>query len=61
MGHFDYQSNIIAYHGCDESVVRRVLLTGDPLSASENDNDWLGYEIYFWEFGPECTLSISVF
>jgi hypothetical protein len=56
MRHFDYQRTIIAYHGCDESVVRRVLLTGEPLSASENDYDWLGYGIYFWEFGPERAL-----
>ena len=47
MRHFDYQRTVIAYHGCDESVVRRVLLTGDHLSASENDYDWLGYGIYF--------------
>lgn len=60
MRHFDYQRTIIAYHGCDESVVRRVLLTGDHLSASENDYDWLGYGIYFWEFGPERALEWSV-
>ena len=60
MRHFDYQRTIIAYHGCDESVVRRVLLTGDPLSASENDYDWLGYGIYFWEFGPERALEWAV-
>ena len=60
MRHFDYQRTIIAYHGCDEAVVRRVLLTGDPLSASENDYDWLGYGIYFWEFGPERALEWAV-
>jgi hypothetical protein len=56
MRHFDYQRTIIAYHGCDESVVKRVLWTGEPLSKSENDYDWLGYGIYFWEFGPERAL-----
>lgn len=60
MRQFDYQRTIIAYHGCDESVMRRVLLTGDPLSASENDYDWLGYGIYFWEFGPERALEWAV-
>lgn len=60
MRHFDYQRTIIAYHGCDASVVRRVLLTGDPLSASENDYDWLGYGIYFWEFGPERALEWAI-
>lgn len=60
MRHFDYQRTIIAYHGCDTSVVRRVLRTGEPLSASENDYDWLGYGIYFWEFGPERALEWAV-
>jgi hypothetical protein len=60
MRHFDYQRTIIAYHGCDESVVRHVLLTGNPLSASENDYDWLGYGIYFWEFGPERALEWAI-
>lgn len=58
--HFDYQRTIIAYHGCDESVVKRVLTTGEPLSASENDYDWLGYGIYFWEFGPERALEWAI-
>lgn len=52
----EYQRTIIAYHGCDESVVRRALLTGAPLADSENDYDWLGRGIYFWEFGPERAL-----
>ncbi len=56
MRHFDYQRTIIAYHGCDEAVVRRVLMTGEHLSTSENDYDWLGYGIYFWEYGPERAL-----
>jgi hypothetical protein len=56
MRHFDYQRTIIAYHGCDESVVKRVLWNGEPLSKSENEYDWLGYGIYFWEFGPERAL-----
>ncbi len=56
MRHFDYQRTIIAYHGCDESVLRRVLWHSEPLSQSENDYDWLGYGIYFWEFGPERAL-----
>lgn len=56
----DYQRTIIAYHGCDESVVRRALLTGEPLASSENDYDWLGTGIYFWEFGPERALEWAI-
>ena len=60
MRHSDYQRTVIAYHGCDEAVVRRVLLTGEPLALSENDYDWLGYGIYFWEFGPERALEWAI-
>ena len=56
MRSLEYQRTIIAYHGCDESVVRHALLTGEPLADSENDYDWLGTGIYFWEFGPERAL-----
>jgi hypothetical protein len=56
MRSLDYQRTIIAYHGCDESVVRKTLLTGEPLAPSEHDYDWLGTGIYFWEFGPERAL-----
>ena len=38
----DYQRTIVAYHGCDESLVHRVLMTGETLDLSENDYDWLG-------------------
>ncbi len=60
MRSLDYQRTIIAYHGCDESVVRRALLTGEPLASSENDYDWLGTGIYFWEFGPERALEWAI-
>jgi hypothetical protein len=57
MRHLDYQRTIIAYHGCDESLVERVLQTGETLKVSENDYDWLGTGIYFWEFGPDRALA----
>jgi hypothetical protein len=57
MRHLDYQRTIIAYHGCDESLVNRVLETGETLEPSENDYDWLGTGIYFWEFGPDRAIA----
>jgi hypothetical protein len=56
MRQFDYQRTIIAYHGCDESVVNAVLLSGGKLRPSENEYDWLGRGIYFWEHGPQRAL-----
>src|SRR5580658_3697819 len=52
MGDLKYQRTVIGYHGCDESVVRDVLLRGKYLKPSDNDYDWLGKGIYFWEHGP---------
>lgn len=57
MRHLDYQRTIIAYHGCDEALANRVLQTGETLKVSENDYDWLGSGIYFWEFGPDRALA----
>lgn len=53
MNEFDYQRTIIAYHGCDEQVVRAVLQKRGRLKSSENRFDWLGKGIYFWEHGPQ--------
>ena len=56
MGELSYQRTVIAYHGCDESVVTGVLVQGVRLAVSANDYDWLGRGIYFWEHGPRRAL-----
>jgi len=56
MTDFAYQRTVIAYHGCDESVLAAVLLRGAQLRQSDNDYDWLGRGIYFWEHGPQRAL-----
>ena len=40
---------IIGFHGCDKSVQQKVINNQEPLYKSENDYDWLGHGIYFWE------------
>lgn len=47
---------VLGYHGCDKSVSDKVLLESGRLKKSENDFDWLGTGIYFWEHGPERAL-----
>jgi len=47
-----YDRTVIAYHGCSQETADR-LLAGEPFTISENDYDWLGRGIYFWEFGPD--------
>jgi hypothetical protein len=45
-----YDRTVVAYHGCDETVAQK-LLAGEPFERSENDYDWLGRGVYFWEYG----------
>lgn len=45
----------LGYHGCDRSVGEKIL-AGESLLPSENDYDWLGNGIYFWEHNPERAL-----
>jgi hypothetical protein len=52
-------SFVLAYHGCRREVGER-LLGGDPFEPSENDYDWLGSGIYFWEANPARALEWAV-
>ena len=51
---------VYGYHGCDESVAKRILEGDDPLSPSYNAYDWLGSGIYFWEDAPERAMQWAV-
>lgn len=54
-------SLIIGFHGCDESV-RDQLVTGkSAFKKSENDYDWLGHGMYFWDNDPERALQFAQF
>jgi hypothetical protein len=47
-----YDRTIIAYHGCEASVARRIL-DGEGFEKSRNSYDWIGEGIYFWEYGAD--------
>ena len=49
---------VLAYHGCDAAVAER-LLAGEPFRKSENDYDWLGAGVYFWEYGADRALQFA--
>jgi len=49
---------VVAYHGCDAAVADR-LLAGEPFRPSENDHDWLGAGVYFWEHGADRALQFA--
>ena len=53
-----YDRTVIAYHGCDVAVAEEIL-AGKPLRKSENDYDWLGEGIYFWEYGADRALKFA--
>ncbi len=47
---------VLGYHGCRKEVGER-LIQGEPFKKSENDYDWLGHGVYFWESNPDRALS----
>lgn len=51
-------SFVLGYHGCDREVGER-LIAGEQLQPSENDYDWLGSGIYFWEANPRRGLEFA--
>ena len=40
---------VLGYHGCDLSLARKIFAGKASPAASENDYDWLGHGVYFWE------------
>ena len=50
----------IGFHGCDQSVVDKVIAGEENLLASKNDYDWLDNGIYFWEDNEERALEWAV-
>lgn len=51
---------VLGFHGCDRDVAEKILGSGNEhLKHSENDYDWLGNGIYFWENNPERALQYA--
>jgi len=52
---------VLGFHGTDADTVKRVLNSStERLRPSNNDYDWLGDGIYFWENDPERARSFIV-
>jgi hypothetical protein len=49
-------SFILGFHGCDYAVAEKVLDKSEHLKFSQNQYDWLGSGIYFWENSPERAM-----
>lgn len=52
---------VLGYHGCDKAVGEKILAGGEHLQASDNDYDWLGSGIYFWENSARRALDWAKF
>ena len=51
---------VIAFHGCDKSVADEIISSGtSQLHQSQNNYDWLGPGIYFWENNPLRALEYA--
>jgi len=40
---------LVGFHGCDKAVRDKIVSQQSMLEASDNDYDWLGHGMYFWE------------
>ncbi|MES0491267.1 MAG: hypothetical protein ABUK01_14835 [Leptospirales bacterium] len=50
---------IFGFHGCDQSIADTVIAKQTKLTQSENDYDWLGHGVYFWENDPDRALEYA--
>jgi hypothetical protein len=50
---------IIGFHGCDKKVRDSIVKAKSPLKASDNDYDWLGHGMYFWENNKQRALDFA--
>jgi hypothetical protein len=56
----NYPNFIIGYHSCDKEVGLKVLNGKEDLIKSNNQWDWLGEGVYFWEQNPFRGLDYSL-
>lgn len=56
----DLPAFVLGFHGCDKKVGEAILRGKQAhLAPSENDYDWLGHGIYFWESSPQRALEFA--
>ena len=48
---------VVGYHGCDRCLAEDVVLGRAKLRASQNEHDWLGHGLYFWQNDPARALA----
>lgn len=57
---YHHPFEVIGFHSCDREVGLAILNGDDELKPSDNDWDWLGNGIYFWEQNPYRALDYAI-
>lgn len=52
-------SFVLGYHGCSAFIAEQLFSGRETFKASNNDFDWLGPGIYFWEANPRRALRFA--
>ena len=52
-------SFILGYHGCSASIAEQLFSGRETFKASDNNYDWLGPGVYFWEANPRRALRFA--
>lgn len=50
---------VYGFHGCDRSIAEKIINQQITLKNSENEYDWLGNGMYFWENSPSRALEYA--
>ncbi len=51
---------VLGFHGTKKDIVKQVVSGEGHLKQSENEYDWLGPGIYFWEYGPQRAYEFAL-
>lgn len=57
--HHLFTSFVLAYHGCDRAFGEQLLAGTKTFRPSDNDYDWLGPGVFFWESNPNRALEFA--
>lgn len=50
---------VYGFHGCDRSIAEEIINQKLTLKNSENEYDWVGNGMYFWENSPSRALEYA--
>ena len=48
----DYHRTVLGFHGTTKEAAKK-LVDGKPFQDSDEDDEWFGKGVYFWEYAPK--------